>query len=183
MNKKEFVAELAKLRPASTFLSVMGYRNEFSEIADYSIAFHINYANAVQKSINVLKQYSPASAMERQARLELLNSFDRSLYNAKTIPEDQIDDAYTRFFNNDGEYIRGVKMHTKSENIHIYGLLVHKKVVMPGMYPVSDSRKEFTVVKDKLRKMTPVGKFRQFRMLPSQVDYISVEHISLLPPI
>lgn len=183
MNKKEFVAELSKLRPSSTFLSVMGYRNEYSEIADYSIAFHINYENACQRSLEIMKQYSPISAMETQARLELINSFNRSIAHAKSIPEDEIEDAYTRFFNADGDYIKGVKMHTKSENIHLYGLLVHKKVIMPGMYPVGETRKEFTVIKDKLRRMTPVGKFRQFRILPSQVDRISVEHLSLLPPV
>ena len=52
---------------------------------------------------------------------------------------------------------------------------------MPGMY-AKTNKKPLTVAKDKLRYLTPVGKFRQFKILPSQVDSISVENLSLLPP-
>jgi hypothetical protein len=52
---------------------------------------------------------------------------------------------------------------------------------MPGLY-TKGNRRPLTVAKDKLRHLTPVGKFRQFKITPSQLDSISVENLSLLPP-
>lgn len=181
MNRTQFVAELGKLRPSATFLSVVGYRNEFSEVADYSIVFHMSYENALKRSITKLKSFKPDTDFECEAKEELLASFKHSLHKIESVPVEKIDDAYTRFFNNEGNYIRGVKLHTKTQALHLYGLINHKRIIMPGYYP-RDSRRELTVIKDKLRQSCPIGKFRQFRILPSQVDKIVVENLSLLPP-
>jgi hypothetical protein len=181
MDKIQFVSELAKLRPSATFLTLVGYRNEYSEVANYSILFHMSYKNALEKSIAKLEAFVPTNALQTVAKQELLNSFQTSLAKAESTPVEEIDDAYTRFYNSDGEYIKGVKMHTATGALHLYGLVVHKRVLMPGMYP-SSNRRELTKVKDELRGMCPVGKFRQFKMLPSQVEHISVEKTVLLPP-
>ncbi len=180
MDHLQFVTELANLRPASTFLTLKGYRNEASEVADYSIVFHMSYENALKRSVAVLSEMTLTGDLEKQARLELLDSFAKSL-SKSSIPEDEIDDAYTRFFDEDGKYIKGVKMHTASGVLHLYGLVVHKKVLLPGFYPAKNKR-PLTVAKDKLQYLTPVGKFRQFKLLSSQVDRVSVENLSLLPP-
>ena len=180
MNKIQFVNELAKLRPASTFLSVLGYRNAFSEVSNYNIIFHMSYESALKRSIKILQDTVTDNDMQAQAKQELLTSFNQSLLKVKT-PIEEIDDAYTRFFDTDGKYIKGVKMHTETGALHLYGLIVNKRILMPGMYPV-DTRKTLTVIKDKLRESTPVGKFRQFKILPTQVDLISVENLKLLPP-
>lgn len=182
MNKQEFVGELSKLRPGSTFLSVIGYRNNYSEIADYNLVFHMSYENALKRSITVLGDYSPINDLEIEAKTEVLQQFKRSLNSARKIPVEDIDDAYTRFFDDQGRYIKGIKLHTKSDTLHLYGLVVHKRVIMPGMYDEKDTRRPLTVAKDKLRRMCQVSKFRQFKMTPWQVDRISVENISLLPP-
>jgi hypothetical protein len=181
MNKKEFVAQLSKLRPNATFLTLLGYRNAHSEVADYSIAFHISYENALQKSIDILKEYNAKDIIEKQAKKELIDGYERSLIKFQTIPMEEIDDSYTRFFDGD-RYIKGVKMLTKTGELHLYGLVVHKKVTMPGMYDGDDKRKELTKVKDRLRRLCPVSRFRQFKILPDQLNSISVEKLSLLPP-
>jgi hypothetical protein len=97
----------------------------------------------------------------------------------KTVEE--IEDGYTRFFDDNGSYIKGVKLHTATDTLHIYGLVVHKRLIIPGNYKTVNS-KPLTIAKDKLRHLTPVGKFRQFRLLPEQVDAIAVEGLHLLPP-
>ena len=182
MDNLQFVAELAKLRPASTFLAIKGYKNEASEIADYSIAFHFSYENALKKSIETLAALDLKEALEVQARNELLNSFAMSLARGAASPVlEERDPTYSYFKDDDGNYVKGVKLHTKTDTLHLYGLVVHKKVLLPGIY-ASKNRKPLTVAKDKLRYMTPVGKFRSFKMLPNQVDSISVQNISLLPP-
>jgi hypothetical protein len=181
MDKTAFVAELAKLRTSSTFLSLIGYMNEHSEVADYSIIFHMSYENALKRSIAALQPIVPADDLEKQAKDELIASFKKSLLSIKETPIEEIDDAYDRFFDADGSYIKGVKLHRESDVLHLYGLVVHKRVIMPGAYPKKNKR-PLTIAKDKLRKLCPVDKFRQFKLLPSQVDRIDVMNLNLLPP-
>ena len=181
MDNQAFVNELSKLRPASTFLTLKGYRSESSEIADYSLAFHISYANALKQSIATLEALATVGDLEAQAKRELLESFHKSLLKGEETAVEDIDDAYTRFFDDDGNYIKGVKMHTATGALHLYGLVVHKRVLMPGNYAKVNS-KPLTIAKNKMRALTRVGKFQQFKILPSQVDKIAVEGLDLLPP-
>lgn len=181
MNKSDFITTLGKLRPASTFLAIKGYRSGSSTVADYSVAFHFSYENALKKSIATIAAMDLKEPLELQARFELLDSFAKSLANMASTPVEEIDDAYTRFFDDDGNYIKGVKLHTATDTLHLYGLVVHKHVLMPGNYKKVNSR-PLTIAKDKMRALTTVGKFRQFKITPDQVDSISVENISLLPP-
>lgn len=182
MDNHQFVTELGKLRPSSTFLTLRGYRNEHSEVADYSIAFHFSYENALKRSIETLSALDLQDGLEKQARQELLNSFALSLAKGAGSPElEERDPTYSYFKGDNGSYIKGVKMHKDTSTLYLYGLVVHKRVLLPGFYP-DKNRRPLTVAKDKLRYLTPVGKFRSFKMTPSQVDYIAVENISLLPP-
>jgi hypothetical protein len=177
----DFVTELGKLRSSSTFLTLKGYRNESSEVADYNMVFHMSYANALQKSLDVLKKLKTPTDLEKQAKSELMESFQTSLTKMATTPLEDVDDAYTRFTDDDGAYIKGVKLHTNTNTLHLYGLVVHKRVVLPGNY-AKKNKKPLTLAKDKMRYLTPVGKFRQFKITPAQVESISVENLSLLPP-
>lgn len=182
MDNLKFVTELSKLRPGSTFLAVRGYRNEASEVADYSIAFHFSYENALKKSIEKLAQMDLQGDLEKQARHELLDSFAKSLARGAASPElEERDPTYSYFKDENGKYVKGVKMHASTHTLYLYGLVVHKRVLMPGIY-AQKNRRPLTVAKDKLRYLTPVGKFRSFKMTPDQVDYIAAENISLLPP-
>lgn len=181
MDNIQFVNELAKLRPSSTFLSLFSYRNEFSEIADYNLIFHISYESALKRSLLALETVIPVDDLESQAKKELVDSFQKSLVKSESIPVEEIDDAYTRFFDDDGKHIKGVKLHTDTNTLHLYGLVQYKRVLMPGNYPTKN-RRALTIAKDKLRSLCSVSKFRQFKITPAQVDRISVEHLSLLPP-
>tara|TARA_R110000868_G_scaffold77151_1_gene221239 strand:+ start:146 stop:697 length:552 start_codon:yes stop_codon:yes gene_type:complete len=181
MNKENFIKQLSNLKSASTFLSIMGYRNEFSEIANYNITFNMSYKNALLKSIKILNKYQPTSDSEMQAKLELLNSFNKSLSNLKDSSNEELSSPFNKVLNDKGLPIKGLKVNSKTDEIYLYGLVVHKKVVMPGLYPNS-SKKEFTVIKDKLKALCPVSKYRQFKMSSSQVNYISVQKNKILPP-
>jgi hypothetical protein len=180
MNRERFVAELTKLRPASTFLSLMRYRNAYSEVADYSIVFHMSYENALKKSIIALEAHEPISNLQLLAKEELLRSYQHSLDRMAVIPIEDIHDGYTRFFDENGRYIKGVKLHKRSDTLHLYGLLSRKRIVMPGLYP-PDDRSEFTAIKEHLAKIGPVSRFRQFKVRPDQVDKITVDKLTLLP--
>jgi len=182
MNQRDFVSELAKLRPSATFLSLRSYCNEYGEVADYSIVFHMSYENALKRSLLALENIVPSDDLEALAKRDLIESYQKSLTKMSVTPIEEIDDAYTRFFDTNGSYIKGVKVHTASSTLHLYGLVNSKHVLTPGIYPRRNKR-DLTIAKDKLRKVCPVDKFRQFKILPSQVESIRVENLSLLPPI
>lgn len=182
MNKEEFVMELSKLRPSSTFLSLVNYKNAFGEVADYNMVFHINYGHALERSINLLSSINPTSDLEVRAKQELITSYYSSLDRLANTPVENIDDEYKRFFDSNGKYIKGVKMHIASDTLHLYGFLVNKRIINSGTYPIQNKR-DLTVVKDKMRRLCPVDKFRQFKIVPTQIKRIAVENLSLLPPI
>lgn len=176
----KFVSELSKLRPSSTFLSLKGYRNEHSEVSDYSIVFNISYKNSIKKSIMALEGCVPKNDLAAKAKQELIDSFNLSLNKIKEFGFEELQEHYTHFTDEKGVYIKGVKLHDKTATIHLYGFVVHKKVIVPGNYPISNKR-PLTIEKDKLRKLCPVSKFRQFKVSPEQLDYISVNNLVLLP--
>ncbi len=182
MNQHAFVSELAKLRPSATFLTLRGYRNEHSEVADYSIVFHMSYESALKRSLAALEPIVPDGDLEARAKRELIDGYQKSLEKMKTTPMEELEDAYTHFKDESGQYIKGVKLHTETATLHLYGLVNAKRIIIPGQYKTSNKR-ELTIAKDKLRKLCPVDKFRQFKILPSQVDQISVESLELLPPV
>ena len=181
MNHVNFVAELAKLRTSSTFLTLKGYRSDSGEVADFNIIFHMSYKNALLRSIAVLESVIPNDALEAQAKKECIESFMTSLDKIETTPIEEIEDSYRRFTDSNGQYVKGVKLHEETNTLHLYGLVVQKKVLMPGTYK-KVNHKPLTVAKDKLRRLCPVSKFRQFKITSDQVDSISVENINLLPP-
>lgn len=180
MEIQEFVDELSKLKSSSTFLTLRGYRNESGEIADYSIIFNMSYKNALQKSIMTLESLTPKDALEALALKDLLDGYKSSLIKSSSNNEDS-DESYTRFFDEDGVAIKGIKLHKASGMIHLYGLVVHKRITMPGNYSKRKKR-SLTLVKDQLRKLVPLSKFRQFIIDESRVNSISVQNIELLPP-
>src|SRR5678815_2816041 len=171
MDQKEFVSELSKLRPSATFLSLAGYRNEHGEVADFSIVFHMSYESALKRSLTALESVVPSDTLEAIAKLELIDGYTMSLQKMAVTPIIEIEDAYTRFFDADGTYIKGIKLHTETNTLHLYGLVNSKRILIPGSYPKRNKR-PLTVAKDKLRKLCPVEKFRQFKVTPSQVDRI-----------
>lgn len=181
MDQNAFVSELAKLRPSSTFLTLKGYRNEKSEVADHNIVFHISYENALKRSLLALESVVPADDTEAVAKRELIEGYQKSLEKLATSPLEERDDGYTRFVDDNGEYIKGMKLHTETGVLHLYGLLNAKRVIIPGQYKPTNKR-ALTIAKDKLRKLCPVDRFRQYKLTADRVESISVENLSLLPP-
>lgn len=179
MDNKQFVAELKKIRPSSTFLTLKGYQSKSGEVADYSIVFHINYKNALISSINTLNSFVPNNEIEEQAKQDCLDSFNKSIQNIESIQIENIQDGYSRFFDENNQYIKGIKLHNKTNTLHLYGFVVHKKIIKQGNFKKSNSS-PLTIAKNKLRNMCKVSKFRQFRIIPDQLDSISVEGLHLL---
>jgi len=176
-----FVSELSKFRPGSTFLTLHKYRNAGGEIADYSIVFHMSYESAVKRSITALESITPTTDLEKVAKSELMASFIKSLEMINNPPEPSDTDTYDVFTDENGALIKGVKVHRKTNTLHLFGLIVHKKLYMPSGVRVVNHL-PLTLAKNKLRENCPVSKFRQFKIVPNQIDRITVQSKDLLPP-
>jgi hypothetical protein len=177
---KTTIETLATLRPCATFLALNRYTAKTSgEVASFSIVFHMSYKTALEKSIVILEQYNAGTELYKVAKEEQLASFRASLAKMETTPIDEIDDGYKRFFNADGQYIKGVKQNIASGELHLYGLCVRKVVHQEGTYKEVKSS-EKTIAKAALRRLCPVSHFRNFILNAENVESVRVEGIDIL---
>lgn len=174
-----FFNDLSVIRPDSTFLTLKGYRSQFDEVADYNIVFHVSYENALKKSVAILENYVPGDLLEEKAKNELIAGYKASLYKIANDSESE-SEHYAKVLDEAGKAIKGVKVHRETGIAYIFGLLHRKHVIKAGEYKNSN-KQAFTLVKDSLRKLTPVNKWRQFIVKPGQVEAIKVENLTLLP--
>lgn len=176
MDNLQFINEFSGLKNNSTFISLIKYRNEHSEVANYSVVYNINYRNALLKSMKTISDIVPTNQLEVVARQELLDSF-RSSLEKKSLEEAGL--VYRKFYDENNIPVKGIKLHVPTNTIHLYGLVVHKRIIIPGDYPTRNKR-ELAIIKDKFRSMTSIGKFRQFKITPNNVDHISIRGNSIL---
>ena len=174
-----FIHSLSSIRPDSTFLTLKGYKSQFDEVADFNIIFHASYENALNKSIDILKNHITSDPVEQKAKNELIASFQASL-NKKAIDSESESEHYLKVLDCSGKAIKGVKVHRETGIAYIFGLLHRKQVIKPGVQKLNN-KQPFTLVKDSLRKLTPVSKWRQFIVKPGQVEALKVENLTVLP--
>jgi hypothetical protein len=164
-----------RLKQSSTFLSVMGYTNEYNEVSNFGIVFHVDYIKAVKKAINIWLSIKPKNDLEKRALLELITAYKDTL-NGKSHSTSA--HSYDRIVDGDGKLIKGVKWHEKGNSIHLWGFLVHKVILQPALYP-NDNRSSLTLEKTRLLQLTPIGRFRQYKLLPNRFNSIGVESLTL----
>ena len=111
----------------------------------------------------------------------MIESYSNSLNKVNSDSIEDSDNNYERFYDSDHNVIKGIKLHKESDTLHLFGLLVHKRVLIPGNYKKVNHR-PLTTAKNKLKKMCVVDRFRQFRLTNANLTAINVNHISLLPP-
>lgn len=165
-----------QIKPGATFMSIMQYENNYSELSNFGLVFHVNYINAVRRSLNILLAYQPGTSLERQGRQELLDSYRDTLrgYNPRATSAH----AYSPIVDGHQELIKGVKYHDRGTAVHLWGFRVNKVILRPGLYPAYNSY-DLTHVKRKLRNMTPLRNFRQFKLVEGRFQKIGVANLSL----
>lgn len=166
-----------KIRQGSTMLAIRGYRNNYDEVADYSLVFHVNYLNAIKRSKQIIEQYEPTNDLEIMAKLQLLDSYADTL-SGKGNSRDTSSHAYEPIIDGDGEVVNGVRWHSDFSRIYLYGFICFKRVITPGNYP-EVNHQPLTIVKNKLRRLTPSEKFRSFILIDGRFDKIDVEKMQL----
>lgn len=166
-------AALNQIRQGATFLAIHEYTNNYGEISNFGLVFHIDYIKAVKEAISIWLKYKPKTTIEHTIRNELIDSYSDTL---KGLSRSTSAHAYIKI--SDGvKIIKGVKYHEKNEAIHLYGFLVHKKVLHPVEY--KKNKMPETIIKDQLRAMTRLPRFRQFKLVDERFKKISVEKLTL----
>lgn len=184
--RSKVVRDLGRLRPNATFLTVHRYMNNFGEVSNFSMCFHIDYLGAVRRAKALLEKYTPSSRETankpfsvdhlRTAKEELLDSFGMSLQGSNPLATSA--HAYVEVTDATGKIIPGIKLHREQDILHLWGFGVHKVVLSSGHYP-RDNRSPLTMAKDELRNMTPLGNFVQFKLTPGKFETLTVEGITV----
>lgn len=167
-------AAFNKFRSGATFLSVINYTNEWNEVSDFGIVFHVDYMKAVRKAVNIWFGIKPANELENRARIELIDSYSDTLAGKSRSLSAH---SYDRIVDGSGQLIRGVKYHGGGNAVHLWGFVVHKRILVPGLYS-EDMRGELTLEKNRLLKLTPISNFRQYKLVDGKFDKISVEQLT-----
>lgn len=186
LDKIPALLEFANLRSNAMFLAIHGYKNNFQELSDFSVLFHVDYKAAIRKSVQIISAYRPKPSdwkdrvYTRQdlllAKEELLDSYRHSLtdYN----PYYTCHGVYALISGPDGKVIPGIKLHIKDNVLHLHGYRVHKRIHVAGIYPDRNSL-AITIAKNFLRGLTPVSAWRQWRLSPGKFQTITVGKLSI----
>jgi len=164
------------VRPCATFLSVKEYRNNFAEVSDFTVCFHANYMNAVEKALVIVANTRPRDDIQAEARDEMLDSFRWTLNGFN--PLYTCRDTYEDILDADGKPIPGIKLHTNQDVVHINAMRVRKKVISKGLYPDRNSSDK-TIAKRELRAKTPLSKWVQFKLERKRFKELSVQKMRI----
>ena len=180
----ELVAN-AKTIKGTSFVGIANYTNGKGEVSNQTIVSGITYENCLVNDFNSLQQkqnevfenLQKAYSLEiiEKAYTNLLTSLEKRLsseevkealrqQNDKTIKlSDAQKDAYLHI-------AKGIKLHLETQKLHIFGLVVRKKVITPLEYKETKSR-ELTIVQNKIKKLCEFkqDKYRNFIFDKSEV--------------
>ena len=169
-------AVLNRIRSGSTFMSIMGYENNWGEVSNFGLVFHASYPMAVRRAIITWMTYKPQDKHEQLAHFQLLRSYQDTLRGFN--PRYKAAHAYEPITDGNDVLVRGTKWYKNGQEVHLTGFRVHKAVVRPVMYPDA-LQSPLAVAKRKLLGMTQLGNFRQFKIIEGRFDHIGVERMTL----
>ena len=133
------------------------------EVARYTLQLGFSYRNILHKSIIDLEvERQIMTDLPRQAADEILASLNASLagtqskYTKKDIYED---------YKVDGKTIQGIKVNKNDGSLKIFGLVISKVQISPEVTPHKKyNSAPLTVEKNRITKMLPIGRFREFAL-------------------
>ncbi len=173
MNTLQMINLFSQINPTSTFVGIREYENAFGEVSNFNIILNFSYKNSLLKSKSIIENYKPKMALEYQAKQEMLDSFNKSL-NLLNLPEK----TYIKFTDSNNNIIDGIKAHRETFDLYMFGLKLHKKIIKPGQYKDVNSA-HLTIIKNKLRSLTPLSKFRLFKLTNNNFKSIKLGRFTI----
>jgi len=164
---KNVVIAVAKTIKGTSFIGVQGYTNQKGEVSNQTFVGGITYENALLNDFNVLKTSEDRifNEFEKSYPKELILQAYQNIYESleKRLSSDEVkeklrlenDKTLKRSDAQIDAYIhvaKGIKIHKETKQIHLFGLVVRKKVLVPIEYKQTKSR-ELTIVQNKIKKL------------------------------
>lgn len=174
----------------SMFITIHEYNNNFGEIATHKLCWHVNYANAVAKSYEIMKQFKPTISFcvgkpftlidLEAAYQEWTDSLaDTLVLGPGNNPRATSAHVYDIVVDKFGKKIPGIKIHKDQGLIHLTDVYrLGKTVHTNGIYPNTHSARK-TIAKRYLRQMTPLKRWGQFVLTPGRFKKLVVSKITL----
>lgn len=162
---KQIIDAIRAQAGKAQFVSLTYRAKSSGELARYTAILGANYHNLIEKSKLALELTPETeivalgidSSIAAQAKADVLTSFAKTLA-AHANGEQNAD--YTKR----GQYSplgNGLNLNTTDFSIQLFTLVQSKVVIEPGEHKKVNS-KPLTIAKNKITKMLPIGKFREF---------------------
>jgi hypothetical protein len=187
IEQKQTVLNTFNANPSGCFIAINGYENSHGEVANYQIQSGVNYGNIKAASIKKLSEIK-AGQVEKEVTVRCMvwQNEDGTIATRKgagrkmvayeqSYAWDSADfqkacDAIMEGFLNPRETTHTFEKEAKGlysmdeETLYIRDcLLLNKAVIKEGVYPESATA-PFTALKDTIRGMLPVSKYRAFKL-------------------
>jgi len=176
MNTEKLTDVFARLRPNATFVSIKEYTNNWAEVSNFGIIFHIDYAAALKRSYEIVSSYRAEDILYKEAKRLVLSSISDRIELFKKSPLEERDAPYIYFKDVNNNYIKGIKAHRDTGDLYMFGFLVSKEVLVPAEYKDTNSSR-LTLARDRIENITPVSKYRQFKLIPKSYKEIGIENL------
>lgn len=156
------VNEAIKKSPTGvTFVQIKNYTNKDGEVQCNTINIGVDYNKAKLKDITYLRNLNVKTltnpdkidlTLLEQARIELLTSLLKPEVNRSEGQKE----AYQHI-------IDGIKCHSLTGDLYVYGYRIKKVVIRPITYKVVN-KKPLTIAKDYIRTFLKTNKYTQYKL-------------------
>lgn len=157
---------VAKTIKGTTFVGVRAYENKQGEVSNQTLLVGINFENVLIHDFKALKekQNDLILELEKTHKKELILEAYKKVYDSleKRLSDEQTKEALR--LNGDRTILasdaqidayrhlsKGVKQNLETKELHVFGLVVKKTVLVPIEYKTVNSR-ELTIVQNKIKK-------------------------------
>lgn len=168
----------AKTIKGTSFIGIRNYANKQGEVSNQTIIAGITYENCLINDFKVLQENKDKvfGILQKDYSTELVETAYNNVYVSleKRLSSDEVKEALRQ--QNDktiglsdaqkDAYIhltKGVKLHIETMQLHVFGLVARKTVLVPIEYKQTNSR-ELTLVQNKIKKLCEFkqDKYRSF---------------------
>lgn len=180
----------AKTIKGTSFVGIRGYENKFGEIANLTLLVGFDYPKMLKKdkekllnlNLNpIIEKYGEKVA--KTALEELLISIEKrsATEQEKDLLRKQNDETIKRSDAQINAYTNlatGVKLHNETNQIHITGIALNKKVIKKGIYKIVKSRPK-TLAKNEIKKLADLKHTKIRTFILKHTDTVKLKGVEV----
>lgn len=143
------------------FVGLRNYTNSNGEVSNQTFLVGLSYSIAKEKDLLTVINFDIINLKDK-FDLDLLKVAKEELIKSLSYPNQNASSAQIDTYNQVSE---GLKSHKDTNELYVYGFLVNKKVLIPGIYKEVKS-KPLTIIKNYLTSYLNLktAKFRLFKV-------------------